>query len=129
MEISDGAKVAGNGFFNGYDAVVWSAISLHSFGGLLVAVVVKFADNILKGYSTSVAILLTCLLSVYFFGAHLNGVFLLGVAFVCTSIFLYSKYPAAPTANPTATGHKPSLTEANGAEKPAAFVERSAHHR
>ena len=40
---------------------------LQSLGGLLVAAVIKYADNILKGFSTAGSILLSCIASIYIF--------------------------------------------------------------
>lgn len=44
----DYAEVSSRGFFYGYNAIVWSVILLQALGGLLVAMVVRYADNILK---------------------------------------------------------------------------------
>lgn len=92
MEIQNGIKVQEKGFFFGYDVVVWVAISLQSFGGLLVAVVVKYADNILKGFATSAAIIISCIASMYLFDFHLTIQFVLGASLVCSSVYMYSKY-------------------------------------
>jgi len=43
----DGDAVAERGFLFGYTGAVWCVIFNQAFGGLLVAVVVKYADNIL----------------------------------------------------------------------------------
>jgi len=43
-------QIDNSGFFYGYDSVVWLIILIQAFSGLLVAVVVKYADNILKGW-------------------------------------------------------------------------------
>ena len=43
-----GSAISENGFFHGYDAFVAYLVALNATGGLLVAVVVKYADNILK---------------------------------------------------------------------------------
>eukprot|EP01035_Chromulina_nebulosa_P021906 gene21906-28361_t len=45
-----------NGFFYGYTWIVITVIALQAIGGLVVAVVVKYADNILKGFAASFSI-------------------------------------------------------------------------
>ncbi|XP_054715474.1 UDP-N-acetylglucosamine transporter-like [Uloborus diversus] len=89
--IIDNEEVSSKGFFHGYNLLVWFVILLQAIGGLVVAVVVKFADNILKGFSTSLAIILSCVVSVYAFNFHLTGQFVIGASLVIGSIFLYSK--------------------------------------
>lgn len=82
-----------NGFFHGYDWAVWLAILLQSGGGLIVAVVVKYADNILKGFATSAAIVLSCIVSIYFFNFQLSLQFVTGATLVIISVYMYGKYP------------------------------------
>lgn len=65
---------------------------MQAFGGLLVAVVVKYADNIIKGFATSFAIILSCVVSVYLFSFQLSSQFLFGTAgLVILAIFLYGR--------------------------------------
>lgn len=40
------------------------AVILNSLGGLVVAMVVKYADNVIKGFATSVSVVLTALVRV-----------------------------------------------------------------
>ena len=94
--IKEGDRVSSDGFFHGYDSLVWLVIALQSLGGLLVAVVVKYADNILKGFATSLAIVISCVVSVYFFNFQLSFQFVIGAAFVMMSIYLYGKYIPPP---------------------------------
>ncbi|KAF3784591.1 CMP-sialic acid transporter 2 [Nymphaea thermarum] len=46
--------------------------------GIAVSMVMKYADNIVKVYSTSVAMLFTAVVSVFLFGYHLSLAFFLG---------------------------------------------------
>lgn len=92
MEIKEGPTIREKGFFFAYDYVVWIAIFLQSFGGLLVAVVVKYADNILKGFATSAAIILSCIASMYFFDFKLTIQFTVGALFVMLSVYMYSYF-------------------------------------
>lgn len=92
--VVDYEQVSTHGFFHGYNLLVWLVILLQAIGGLVVAVVVKYADNILKGFSTSLAIVLSCVVSIYAFHFHLTMKFAIGALLVICSIFLYSKPPA-----------------------------------
>eukprot|EP00953_Heterococcus_sp_UTEX-ZZ885_P019216 10744-Heterococcus_DN1.PRE.7 len=93
----DRAKVQQNGFFYGYNGTVWSVILLQAVGGLVVAVVVKYADNILKAFASAVSIITSCLLSAVLFGFRPQPPFIVGSALVSLAVFLYGK-PEAPAA-------------------------------
>lgn len=56
-----------HGFFQGYSITTWLVVFLQAFGGLIVATVVKHADNVLKGFATSISIILSTLLSLCLF--------------------------------------------------------------
>ena len=91
MLLNDGTKIQERGFLYGYSTLVWIVISMQAFGGLLVAVVVKYADNILKGFATSFSIIVSCIVSVYIFSFTVSVQFLLGTFLVILAIFLYSR--------------------------------------
>ncbi|CAM9220492.1 unnamed protein product [Ectocarpus fasciculatus] len=89
----DGQAVSENGFFYGYNYAVWMAVLLNSMGGLVVAMVVKYADNVIKGFATSVSIVLTALISFFLFGFEISFMFVIGAYFVLHSTFMYSQKP------------------------------------
>lgn len=91
MRVKDGDKIDEKGLLFGYTSVVWIVIFMQAFGGLLVAVVVKYADNILKGFATSFAIIISCVVSVHLFDFHISGQFLLGAALVISAVLLYGR--------------------------------------
>lgn len=95
--VNDGSKLSANGFFFGYDGFITYLIILQAGGGLIVAVVVKYADNILKGFATSLAIIISCVASMYLFDFTLTMQFTVGAALVIGSIFLYGYDPGADT--------------------------------
>ncbi|CAJ1409934.1 unnamed protein product [Effrenium voratum] len=84
------------GFFHGYNNWIWASAFNNAFGGLLIAAVIKHADNILKNFATSVSIVLTTAVSTQLFGLQITCTFLAGVVFVCYSIFLYGGSRAFP---------------------------------
>jgi UDP-galactose transporter len=65
--LKDGQEISKLGFFAGYNHVVVAAIFSQSIGGLLVALVVRYADNIAKNFATSISILLSFVASVFLF--------------------------------------------------------------
>lgn len=87
---TDWNKIVAHGFFFGYDIFVIYLIVLQAAGGLIVAMVVKYADNILKGFATSLAIIVACVFSMYFFDFTISVQFVVGTILVMCSIFLYS---------------------------------------
>lgn len=91
--INDHAKISEHGLFYGYDYFVDYLVVLQAGGGLIVAMVVKYADNILKGFATSLAIIISCIASMYIFDFVLTFQFAVGVTLVIFSIFLYGYSP------------------------------------
>ena len=70
---------------------MWLIIAMQAFGGLLVGVVVKYADNILKGFSAAVSIVVSCIASVYFFEFRVSLPFLFGAGLVMIATYVYKK--------------------------------------
>jgi len=92
-QASDYQSVVENGFFYGYTNIVWSVIFLQAVGGLVVAVVVKYADNILKGFAASFSIITSCILSIFLIDFKPTFLFLCGAVLVNVAMYVYGKYP------------------------------------
>ncbi|KAI9228307.1 MAG: nucleotide-sugar transporter-domain-containing protein [Piptocephalis tieghemiana] len=90
-----GHEVMEHGFFYGYTIWTWAAILAQALGGMLVAVVVKYADNILKGFATSISILVSCVASIFLFDFSPRITFLIGAALVVYATYLYGR-PSGP---------------------------------
>ena len=75
--------------FKGFNALVWVVILSQSCGGILVALVIKYADNVLKNFSTSLAIVCSVLVSAIFLGFKVTPGFTAGTCLVLLSVFLY----------------------------------------
>lgn len=113
--VSDYRDVSTKGFFHGYDAYVIYLVILQAGGGLLVALVVKYADNILKGFATSLSIIISCVASIYLFDFHLTLQFAFGAALVIGAIFLYGYTPKV--AKPNIKASNRSLHEIDDEQK------------
>uniref|UniRef100_A0A2P2LEK1 CMP-sialic acid transporter 4 isoform X2 n=1 Tax=Rhizophora mucronata TaxID=61149 RepID=A0A2P2LEK1_RHIMU len=87
--IQDFDAVMNKGFFHGYSLITTLMILNHALSGIAVSMVMKYADNIVKVYSTSVAMLLTAVVSIFLFGFHLSLAFFLGTVVVSVSIYLH----------------------------------------
>ncbi|KAK4476354.1 hypothetical protein RD792_015503 [Penstemon davidsonii] len=80
--------------FNGYSITTWMVVLNLGSTGLLVSWLMKYADNIVKVYSTSMAMLLTMLLSVFLFNFKPTLQLFLGI-FVCImSLHMYFAPPS-----------------------------------
>lgn len=91
MLAAEGRAVAAVGFFHGYTAAVWAVVVNQAAGGLLVAVVVRYADNILKGFATALSIVASTAASAQLFGFRPRGAFLAGTGMVVAAVYLYGR--------------------------------------
>ncbi|KAK0394221.1 hypothetical protein QR680_000630 [Steinernema hermaphroditum] len=90
----DSEKIGTDGFFQGYNGVIWIVVLLQAYGGLVIALVVKYADNILKVFAVSLSIILSSFVSWLFLGDfNPTLTFLLGATIVIASTFLYGYEP------------------------------------
>jgi UDP-sugar transporter A1/2/3 len=94
--LTDAKAVADNGLYQGFTSIVWFVVCLQAFGGLVVALVIKYADNILKNFATSVAIVTSVIVSVLFLGFKLTIIFVIGAACVIAAVMLYTSDPKTP---------------------------------
>ncbi|XP_075677296.1 UDP-N-acetylglucosamine transporter-like [Dermatophagoides pteronyssinus] len=79
------------GFFYGYNSLTFMVIGLQAFGGICVSLVMKYADNILKGFATTISIILSSLCSHFIFNDFSPSLnFLLGASLVVLSTMMYS---------------------------------------
>ncbi|KAF8950560.1 hypothetical protein BGZ46_004449, partial [Entomortierella lignicola] len=91
----DRQRIMEGGLFQGYTFMTWVVVFNQALGGLLVAIVVKYADNILKGFATSLSIIISGIISVYFFDFEPSLQFQLGTLVVIMSTYLYGR-PDSP---------------------------------
>ena len=76
-------------FFEGYDWLVVAIIVVQTFGGLIVACVVKYTDNILKGFATALAIVVCGVVSTIYMSFHPSAMFVIGSCVVILATMMY----------------------------------------
>lgn len=75
-----------------FTGLVWLLVAVNVAGGLIVAMVLKFADNILKGFAISAALILTLLISAFVaHTSYFSIVELGGIVAIVLSMFIYGK--------------------------------------
>jgi len=87
----DGSQILEGGFTQGYSLRTVCVILTNALGGLLCAAVLKYADNILRCFSTALSIVLTCVLSATILNEYTPDMqFVLGASLAISALFLYS---------------------------------------
>jgi len=136
----DGSAILRHGVFAGYTGIVWVVILLQAGGGLLVSVVVKYADNVAKGFATSLSIVLSALFSWLVLGdITITLRMVLGASMIISATFIYGSYQVEAK-GATVLPFKPLLERHHqhssraklmepGEEPPSDMVPLSAHHR
>ncbi|KAE9357225.1 hypothetical protein PF008_g3263 [Phytophthora fragariae] len=93
-------EVWAHGFFYGFHPSVFAVILLQAVGGLTIAAVVRYSDNIVKNFGTSFSLILSCIISNYMFDQTATFSFYCGVFLVVGSVFVYgdSRFAIKPVA-------------------------------
>ncbi|KAH8925734.1 nucleotide-sugar transporter [Atractiella rhizophila] len=76
--------------FKNFGFSAWSVVICQVLGGLITALVIKYADNILKGFATSLSIVLSFIAGAILFDAEITFGFLLGTAIVLSATYAYN---------------------------------------
>ncbi|KAK9131013.1 hypothetical protein Sjap_011500 [Stephania japonica] len=79
---------------HGYGLTTWMVVLNLGSTGLLVSWLMKYADNIVKVYSTSMAMLLTMVLSIYLFNFRPTLQLFLGIVICMMSLHMYFAPPS-----------------------------------
>jgi UDP-sugar transporter A1/2/3 len=85
-----GFKDTGKPYLHGFSTAAWVLVGLQAGGGLLVAAVIKYADNVLKGLATGVSVVVATAFSMVFFGTEVTAQFFTGAALILTSVYFFS---------------------------------------
>lgn len=96
VAISQDPLIESDGLCYGMDGLVWFCIFWQAGGGLLVALTIKYADNILKCFAQAGAIIVVATISHFTVGFSITPAFAAGAVMVVTSIFLYGEQTKTP---------------------------------
>ena len=88
--IENGGDPMTKPFMHGFTGWTWVIVALQAGGGLLVAAVIKYADNVLKGMATGVSVATGTFASTFLFGTTLSMQFGAGAGMILTSVYLFS---------------------------------------
>ncbi|CAD5230013.1 unnamed protein product [Bursaphelenchus okinawaensis] len=109
MFISDYELVKSEGLATGFNIYIWSAVLLQAVGGLIIAVVIKYADNILKSLASSLAIIVSAIVVAVIFHRYPSMLFGAGTAMVIFSVFMYSYCPVKKSEDTNSESEQPSI--------------------
>eukprot|EP01062_Namystynia_karyoxenos_P030452 TRINITY_DN22757_c0_g1_i1.p1 TRINITY_DN22757_c0_g1~~TRINITY_DN22757_c0_g1_i1.p1 ORF type:complete len:373 (+),score=85.23 TRINITY_DN22757_c0_g1_i1:29-1120(+) len=107
------------GVFIGFDFMTAAVVAQQAFGGVLTAVVVKYADNVLKGFACGLAVLVTIVVSRLLFGVELTSQFAAAAVLVITAVILYNAAPGEPARCPSPEPGVPLLPAPEAAAEAA----------
>ncbi|CAH8575052.1 unnamed protein product [Schistosoma turkestanicum] len=100
--VNDAPKVKTLGFFHGYTPIVWIVVILQAFGGLTIAFVMRYADNILKGFSMGLSMILSSFISYFLFDDFTPNTYLfIGSILVISATVIYGLPEKRNTVSPT----------------------------
>ncbi|BGP46178.1 hypothetical protein JCM10450v2_002018 [Rhodotorula kratochvilovae] len=84
------SPTAGQPIFANFGGWAWAVVLIQVFGGLVTALVIRYSDNIMKGFATSLAIVLSFCAGIILFDFHVTTSFIVGTGMVVASTYLYN---------------------------------------
>jgi len=75
--------------FTGYNVTTILVILSYSFSGLIVSIIMKYADNMVKIYSVAVSMIVTMILSIFLFSHTPTTQLFFGIIIITVSILMY----------------------------------------
>ncbi|KAJ7449896.1 nucleotide-sugar transporter [Mycena latifolia] len=105
--------------FHNFGGWAWGTVCVQVFGGLLTALVIKYSDNILKGFATSLSIVISFLASVALFDFQITFTFILGSLIVLVATWLYNHQPKRSESIAWALGWPEKWRSASSIRSPA----------
>jgi UDP-sugar transporter A1/2/3 len=88
---------------HGFTPYVWFTVLLGSAGGILVAVVLKYLDSIVKNFAAAASIVLCAVINVSLSTAPVDPTFVLGTLLVVVAVVVYQYAPPPPPPSAAAT--------------------------
>jgi len=111
-----------SGMFDGYNFTAILVIMSYSVTGLIISVIMRYADNMVKIYSVAVSMILTMLISIFLFSYVPTTQLLFGIIIITISILMYFNIinsnvsqtpPTAPSVSTSAPSSSPQSEEKN----------------
>jgi len=96
--------------FRNFSLWAWATVLTQVFGGLITAIVIKYSDNILKGFATSLSIILSFLASVGLFNYPITPAFVIGSIVVLSATWMYNQPEQKKATAMSGVGGGPTLS-------------------
>ncbi|KZT28442.1 hypothetical protein NEOLEDRAFT_1058295 [Neolentinus lepideus HHB14362 ss-1] len=77
--------------FRNFGPWAWATVMIQVLGGLITALVIKYSDNIMKGFATSLSIVISFLASVALFDFRITFAFTAGSLTVLLATWMYNQ--------------------------------------
>lgn len=84
------SQLATKGLLHGIDALVWFSFFWQGGGGLIIALTIKYADNIIRCFAQTGSILIIAIVSHFILDEAVTVQFCMGGLLVTVAIFIYS---------------------------------------
>ena len=94
--LKDWNAIQSGGMYQGFSGLVWFVVTVEAFGGIVVALVIKYADNILKNFATAISIVTSVIVSAIFLDFVIKPIFIVGTVCVMVAVALYTIPPTRP---------------------------------